>query len=621
MHPSTAINMNLPLGRYGLSLFTCCLLTASSQAQWSADAAVNLSIGDGASDQNQPKIVATPDGGCYVSWIDGIGTGWDVRLQKLSAAGNEEWAHGGVLVRDRSYSSTQDYGLDVDAVGAAVLAFRDDNFANEQVTVARVSTSGVLIWGANGVQVTNTTNFIASPRVTGTANGDLVVTWTENSLARVMRLQPNGGTAWPMPVDLTPAAGSYSPSDIHATADDVIVSMVHQPSGFSGPKHLLAQKLDFTGAPLWGASPLAVFDGGSLQFGNFPTFVTDGSGGAVFGWYGTGPLQCYAQHVLANGTEAFPHNGVAGSTDLTGTRVSPSVDFDPASSSTYLFWEEQNGAQSMSGLSGQKFDAAGNAQWGATGASFVPLSTTEINWVRTLATQTGAFVFWHAEPGFGNAIGRGGFVDPGGVMTAGPVTYASTPSNKTRLAATLLSSGDAALVWSDDRVDGGDILVQNMQPDGTLGGGSLAGSLYCFGVSCSCANNDPNAGCANGTGAGALLSGAGGPSIGAATFSLQGSQLPPGQPGLYFQGENAINGGNGIPFGDGLRCAGMNVVRLEVRNSDGAGNSSTTIDIANKGGVVAGDTRRYQLWYRDPAGSPCGTFFNLSNGFELIWQP
>ena len=39
------------------------------------------------------------------------------------------------------------------------------------------------------------------------------------------------------------------------------------------------------------------------------------------------------------------------------------------------------------------------------------------------------------------------------------------------------------------------------------------------------------------------------------------------------------------------------------------------------GNLMAGDSRCYQWWYRDPgAGNPCqGQFFNLSNGVVLVW--
>ena len=43
-----------------------------------------------------------------------------------------------MLVADRGFSSTQDYGLDVDSAGNALLAFRDDRFVGTQITAAKV---------------------------------------------------------------------------------------------------------------------------------------------------------------------------------------------------------------------------------------------------------------------------------------------------------------------------------------------------------------------------------------------------------------------------------------------------------------------------------------------------
>jgi hypothetical protein len=40
-----------------------------------------------------------------------------------------------------------------------------------------------------------------------------------------------------------------------------------------------------------------------------------------------------------------------------------------------------------------------------------------------------------------------------------------------------------------------------------------------------------------------------------------------------------------------------------------------------RGACAAGDVRRYPCWYRDPVTSPCGTPFNLTNGYEITWTP
>ena len=163
--------------------------------------------------------------------------------------------------------------------------------------------------------------------------------------------------------------------------------------------------------------------------------------------------------------------------------------------------------------------------------------------------------------------------------------------------------------------------------DITLGGPPSLGTPYCFGdgsgTACPCGNTGAaGRGCANGTGSGgALLSASGSASVGAANLVLAGTGAEPSQPGLYFQGDNTVNGGAGITFGDGIRCAGGNVARLQVVIADANGDSATTVNVASQGGVAPGDVKRYQWWYRSPTASPCGTGFNLSNGLEITWLP
>jgi hypothetical protein len=179
---------------------------------------------------------------------------------------------------------------------------------------------------------------------------------------------------------------------------------------------------------------------------------------------------------------------------------------------------------------------------------------------------------------------------------------------------------------------------------GTQGNGGLyhqtetldfdPGAGYCFGevgvgTPCPCSNDNDGtlhgAGCDNGVfSGGARLSGFGTASVSADTLVLNTIHAEPGNSGLYFQANNAINGGDGIVFGDGLRCAGGGVIRLQVRFSNPGGATSTTNAIGTKGAVVAGDTKRYQYWYRTISNPPCGlgvNDFNLSNGYEVTWLP
>jgi hypothetical protein len=149
------------------------------------------------------------------------------------------------------------------------------------------------------------------------------------------------------------------------------------------------------------------------------------------------------------------------------------------------------------------------------------------------------------------------------------------------------------------------------------------GTPYCEctdGTLSPCGNpGAPDHGCANsGQADGAHLFATG--TLNPDTLVLHASGAIPSQPGLFFQGDSPIGGGAGVTFGDGLRCAGGSVKRLEVAFPDATGLASTTVSISAAGGVGPGSGHRYyQFWYRDPTLGPCGSGFNLTNGLAIIW--
>ena len=460
---------------------TCTLLisTLAAFAQWSSDPMMNLGVAIKPGDQVQPKIRATPDGGCYISWFDNDPTGhppfgYDVDMQRLDADGVAQWQSGGIRFADLGMSSTQDYGLDVDASGNALLAFLDDRHPKGviDVTVMKVDPDGNQLWGKHGRIVGRGEGFNGNPKITATSDGAAVAAWINNSDIVLQRITPQGGRVWGTNgiTIIAPAGLTYSVADLHAGDNgSAIISFVSS-SGFSGPKHLLANKISPTGELLWGANHVVVFDGGSLQFGNFPPFVTDGAGGAVFGWYQVDPLQSRAQHILADGTEAFPHNGSLGSTDTSHDQVNPSVSYDPATASTYLFWDEiLEGPFTNEGISAQKFDSSGVAQWGSTGVVVQPFTSSAVINVTSVFTQAGPLVVWSSEPAFAQDTIMGAKLDASGTPICPPFPVSSIVSSKSRLDLTLSPTGRAFAAWSDGRTDGGDIYAQDINPNCSLG--------------------------------------------------------------------------------------------------------------------------------------------------------
>ncbi len=156
----------------------------------------------------------------------------------------------------------------------------------------------------------------------------------------------------------------------------------------------------------------------------------------------------------------------------------------------------------------------------------------------------------------------------------------------------------------------------------------VAGTPFCFGdesgTACPCAHNGTlGNGCANSIFAnGGRLSATGNPSIANDTLLLVGSQMPSSS-ALYFQGTSQATGGLGLVFGDGLRCAGGSVIRLGTKvNVAGVSRYPVSGDLSTsvRGADAAGDSRTYQVWYRNADPVFCTTStLNLTNGVSLTW--
>ena len=154
--------------RLGLASIVLAVTPVITRAQWSANPAVNLLLADRTNEQVQPKIRQTPDGGSYVSWYDNSGGGYDMYLQHLSADGTEQWPHNGIQIADLTFSSTEDYDLDVDARRVATeagLAFARTASINDDppVMAALAATAGTALAGVAFCEVRRRSGGLVAP--------------------------------------------------------------------------------------------------------------------------------------------------------------------------------------------------------------------------------------------------------------------------------------------------------------------------------------------------------------------------------------------------------------------------------------------------------------------------
>lgn len=122
----------------------------------------------------------------------------------------------------------------------------------------------------------------------------------------------------------------------------------------------------------------------------------------------------------------------------------------------------------------------------------------------------------------------------------------------------------------------------------------------------------------NSVGPGAVLSASGTSSVSANDLVLNAFGCPPNKTGLFFYGTATAQ----VPLGNGFRCVGGTISRLPGLTTNIFGDATFKLDLTqlpSGGGISAGDTRYFQLWYRDPAGG--GAFFNESDGLSVHFCP
>ncbi len=121
----------------------------------------------------------------------------------------------------------------------------------------------------------------------------------------------------------------------------------------------------------------------------------------------------------------------------------------------------------------------------------------------------------------------------------------------------------------------------------------------------------------NSVGSGALMGWSGSVSHSANALVLAISGAPNLKPGLFLFSPVATQ----LPLSNGFLCVGPPVRRLPGVQTSGTGNAAYALDFTNptlsSSVISAGQTWRFQFWYRDPSMAPAGA--DLSNGLSVTF--
>jgi len=468
------------------SLILACFLLISTMptifSYWTSDSLENTAITTMSGEQTLPKISVDDTGFSYISWFSNDAGNYNVRLQYLDKDGNSIWNEHGILISSEPQDTwITDCNLDVDPVGYAVLTFTDIRTGNPNPIAYRISPNGEMMWGENGILLSNNNNFDPSPKVCVTSVGNSVFAWQsmpdiENSQVRLQKISPDGQLLWDDGIVLTQPGIDYTVPFLISAEEDFVYLAWHKETGnwVNPDRGLYVQKLDVDGSFMWVTdveiyAPITSGPVVNLEI------CTDDSGGIIFAWYhgsGIDHFHSYIQRIDASGTITMPANGVLASVTLERNHMYPVPAFLNKTQEIVLFFSEQDLLQNDRGLYAQKFDLQGNRLWGDEGIELIGLSSNDYGLFAADGKENTAICIYQAAVfGTGDSKIQAVMLDDQGsfVWPEQFIDLSAYQSQKLHNVMTQYNNGQWVAVWQDKRDDMGDIYAQNIQPDGTLG--------------------------------------------------------------------------------------------------------------------------------------------------------
>lgn len=268
---------------------------------------------------NQVLQVITTDGagGAIAAWRDLRNGDSDIYAQRITSAGTipAPWTTDGMPVCVLTGLQT-DLRIEADPRGGAFIVWRDRRSGTSSDIYAQsITASGAPRWTTNGVIVCDATLDQLGPAIALDGRFGLVVAWYDFRNGThydvwAQRVKPDGTRRWATPgIQLTAALGQQTMPIV--VPDGQAGAIVGWSDSRVPDPDVYAQRVDSAGVAKWlPADGVAVCASDSSQF--LKTAVSDGFGGAIFGWDDdrAGFNEIFAQAVGADGATHWTAGGV-----------------------------------------------------------------------------------------------------------------------------------------------------------------------------------------------------------------------------------------------------------------------------------------------------------------------
>lgn len=453
------------------------LLTTPLFSQWSFDPAVNNAVCNLSGAQAIPKV-ATSEDLTYISWFSNDSNNYDVRLQSYDPNGYQLWEDNGIVISDNEAMTwLTEWDMTIDSENHAILAFQDIRTGNNNIYAYRISPEGEFVWGEDGLTLSNTTAFDASPVVAVTSEGNAIIAWTSETCSYMQKISPEGELLWGDTGIALTGAETYSwPQIIPIENDNILIKFYKDTGSFPYlNRDIYAQRYDTDGNAVWNDDTVISNAGGISAWTQTLSILKDDENGFYIAWNDDRDnnmiSEVYVQHIESDGNCTYTDNGIRVSTVPNRNRMYTYLALPENSENLFAFWNEMDSNQNDRGIYGQKISPSGQRLWGDGAIAFIELSSTNVYPFAAGSSQENSVLFYEETTSGINSQILAMCIDEDGnfVWAEEQVTMCSINSEKIHPDVSNLQMNQWIATWEDSRNGNSDIYAQNISIDGNLG--------------------------------------------------------------------------------------------------------------------------------------------------------
>ena len=345
--------------------------TISLRGQWNTSTSLNTPIVNMPKSQHNIHAVNDSKNGVIIVWDDNrtnLSSSTDIYAQRIKSNGTTKWLTGGKAICTNTSTQKSNNITSGGIDGSAIITWEDNRAGNYDIYAQKIDSSGIVLWGSNGIVVSNRISNQKNPKIISDNMGGAIIVWEDSANfyfdIYAQRISANGLPLWTangVPICLAANQQQNPTIDVDGLGGGIIT---WQDKRLNVDYDIYAQQINALGAVGWATNGIVVCNAVNVQ--SNPKIEPDGSNGAIIGWVdkrNAFDYNVYSQRISSSGIALWAANGLL----ICGAANNQSALEIKYNGSSGIVYSWKDDRISFNQIYAQQVDLNGNTQLNADG--------------------------------------------------------------------------------------------------------------------------------------------------------------------------------------------------------------------------------------------------------------